>query len=66
MAYNTVISGSPIPRSLSLFSGVQIPVLIQKYRFFVTNLKNNFYDLFSSHIRKTVVNEIAELKSEGK
>jgi hypothetical protein len=33
--------GPPGSESRSFFSGIQIPVLIQKYRFFGINLKNN-------------------------
>jgi hypothetical protein len=48
-AYNTVIRESRIPGSRSFFSGIQIPLLIQKYRVFRTNLKNIVigYDLFT-------------------
>jgi hypothetical protein len=41
-AYNTVILGIPV-----IFSGIQIPALIQKCRFFGTNLKIIVYDLFT-------------------
>jgi transcription termination factor Rho len=42
-AYNTGMPNTGIP---VIFSGIQVQVLIQKYRFFGSNLKN-VYDLFT-------------------